>query len=179
MLRIDDTFFVLIDVQDKLARAMHDRERLLDNCRRALACMQALGVPVVWSEQVPEKLGPTLPELAALLPGATPIRKHTFSCCGEAAFNAAVEALKRSRAIVAGIEAHVCVYQTAADLFARGYHVELLADAVSSRTPGNRTIGLDRARSAGCSVSSVETAVFELLRTSEHPAFRDVSRILK
>ena len=179
MLRTQDTFFVLIDVQEKLAAVMHDRDRLLDNCRRALACMKALAVPVLWTEQAPEKIGPTLPSLAALLPGQTPLRKIAFSCCGEPSFVAAVEALRRHRAIVAGIETHVCVYQTAADLFARGYHVEVLSDAVSSRTPENRAIGLERARVAGCSITSIETAVFELLRSADHPAFREVARIVK
>jgi nicotinamidase-related amidase len=179
MLILNDTFFVLVDVQEKLFGVMHERERLLDQCRRALACMRALGVPVLLTEQIPSKMGPTLAALAPLLSGVEPVVKTAFSACGEPRFAAAVEALGRKRVLVAGIESHVCVCQTAAELYARGLHVEVVGDAVSSRTAANATIGLERARAAGCGVTSVEAAVFELMRTSEHPAFREILRIVK
>ena len=90
-----------------------------------------------------------------------------------------VQTLKRKRALVAGIETHVCVYQTASDLYANGWHVEVLADAVSSRTPENRNLGLTRIQSSGGTLTSVETAVFELMQTAKHPAFRDILKIVK
>lgn len=179
MLRQDDTFFVLIDVQDKLSTVMYERESLIDNCRRAVQCMKALDVPIVWTEQIPEKMGETVPEISDLLGDESPIEKITFSCWGEKKFVNAVEALGRKRAIVVGMETHVCVYQTAADLFAAGYHVEVMADAVSSRTLENKLTGLEKMKAAQVGVTSVETAVFELMRTAEHPAFRDVLKIVK
>jgi nicotinamidase-related amidase len=179
MLRLDDTFFVLVDVQTKLAAVMHDREAMIEGCRRAVTCMRLLGVPVLWSEQLPAKIGPTVPELAAPLKGLTPLTKSCFSCWGEPAFVSAVRDLKRKRALIAGIEAHVCVYQTAADLFAAGYHVEVLSDAIASRNAVNRDTGIDRIRASGGSMTSVETAVFELMRSSEHPAFRDILKTIK
>ena len=179
MLRLDDTFLVLVDVQTKLAAVMHERDAMVEGCRRAVACMRTLNVPVLWTEQLPAKIGPTVPELTAALAGLTPITKSSFSCWGEPAFASAVRDLKRKRALLAGIETHVCVYQTASDLFAAGYHVEVLHDAVTSRTPVNRETGLDRVRACGGSITSVETAVFELMRSAEHPAFRDVLKIIK
>jgi nicotinamidase-related amidase len=179
MLRSDDTFLVLVDVQVKLAAVMCARDEMVDGCRRAVACMRALGIPVLWTEQTPEKLGPTVPELAEVLAGLAPLGKTTFSCWGEPAFADAVRALKRKRVLLAGIEAHVCVYQTAAELCAAGWHVEVLQDAVSSRTPANRALGLERMRAGGTGVTSVETAVFELMRTAAHPAFREVLKIVK
>lgn len=179
MLRLDDTFFVLIDVQGKLSTVMHEREALIENCRKAVQCMQALDVPIVVTEQIPEKMGETVPELAELLGDTERIEKISFSCCGENKFINAVESLGRKRAIVAGMETHVCVYQTAADLFAAGYHVEVLADAVSSRTLENKLIGLEKMKAAQVEITSVETAVFELMRTAEHPAFRDILKIVK
>ncbi len=119
------------------------------------------------------------PELQELLAGETPIEKTSFSCWETSHFETRVRGLNRKRALVAGIEAHVCVYQTAADLFANGWHVEVVADAVSSRTPGNLQIGLEHIKTAGASLTSVETAVFELMRTAEHPAFRDILKLIK
>ncbi len=179
MLRLDDTFFVLIDVQGKLSTVMHEREALIENCLKAVQCMQALDIPIVWTEQIPGKMGETVTELSELLGDTKPIEKISFSCCGEPSFVSAVEALGRKRAIVAGMETHVCVYQTAADLFAAGYHVEVLADAVSSRTPENKLVGLEKMKIANVEVSSVETVVFELMRTAEHPSFRDILKIVK
>jgi nicotinamidase-related amidase len=179
MLRLDDTFLVFVDVQEKLSAVMHEREQLIDNCLRLLGCAARLEVPVIWTEQIPSKMGPTLPELKELLAGETPIEKTTFSCWETSDFETRVRGLNRKRALVAGIEAHVCVYQTAADLFANGWHVEVVADAVSSRTPGNLQIGLEHIKTAGASLTSVETAVFELMRTAEHPAFRDILKLIK
>jgi nicotinamidase-related amidase len=179
MLRLDDTVFVLIDVQEKLFNVMDQRDVLLTSCTRAVTCMQRLGVPVILTEQIPEKMGSTVPSLRDSLGDLAPICKSSFSCCGEDAFVSAITAAGRKRVLIAGIETHVCVYQTAADLYEAGYHVEVLADAVSSRTPLNRDIGLQRIQSAGGQLTSVETAVFELMRTAEHDAFRDVLRVIK
>jgi nicotinamidase-related amidase len=103
----------------------------------------------------------------------------SFSCCGEPAFLARLEALGRGQALLAGIETHVCVYQTAADLVARGCAVEVVADGVSSRTLDNKLIGLERIRGCGARLTSVETCLFELLRTAEHAAFREILKIVK
>lgn len=171
--------FVLVDVQGRLAELMHNRDALMDSLGRLIEGMRALDIPIIWMEQVPEKMGPTVPELAARLDGLRPLAKTSFGCCGDAAFMAALERSGRDDIVVAGIEAHVCMTQTVEALRVNGYRVEVVADATSSRTAANRQIGLDRMARAGAGISSVETILFELMGSSEHPAFREVQRCLK
>ena len=175
----DRAVFVLIDVQGRLAGLMHNRDALLDSQGRLIEGIRALEIPIIWMEQVPEKMGATVPELVARLDGLTPLAKTSFGCCGDPAFMDALKRCGREQVIVAGIEAHVCMTQTVEVLAANGYHVEVVADATSSRTDANRRIGLDRMARAGAGISSVETILFELMGSSEHPAFREVQRCLK
>lgn len=179
MLEIDNTFLLLIDVQDRLYRAMHGKEELLENIRKLIMGIKAFGIPIVMSEQYPEGIGKTIPEVAELLPDIPGIRKLSFSCCSNKECNAAMAATERNQALIAGIEAHVCVYQTAMDLLEGGYDVQVVADAVSSRSPRNRDIGLQKMRDAGVVITSVEIALFELLKTAESGKFRELSKILK
>ena len=179
MWKLDNTALMFVDVQERLAPVMHERERLINNLRAFLTCMQRLAVPIIWTEQLPDKIGPTLPELAAILDGNHPITKSSFGCLGEPVIAAAVEATGRRQVFLCGIECHVCVYQTARQLLSAGYEVDVVADAVSSRTEENRTIGLERMRAAGAGITSVECAVFELMESATHPAFRDVLRVIK
>jgi nicotinamidase-related amidase len=179
MLQIDNTFLLLIDMQDRLYRAMHGKEELLENVRKLIMGMKAFGIPVVMSEQYPEGIGKTIPEVTELLPETPGIRKLSFSCCANSDCNAAIGATDRNQVLIAGVEAHVCVYQTAMDLLARGYDVQVVADAVSSRSLLNRDIGLQKMRDAGAAITSVEIALFELLRTAKSGKFRDISKILK
>ena len=178
-LEIDSAVLVVVDVQGKLASLMHDKEAVFAAQQRIVAAAKALGLPILWVEQNPTRMGPTIPELQGLLAGLQPIAKMSFSCCGEPRFVDALDAMARRQVLLCGIEAHVCVYQTAADLVRGGYEVQMLADAVSSRTEENRGVGLDKARAAGAAITSTETAIFELLKTAEHPAFRDILKIVK
>lgn len=179
MLKIDNTFLLLIDMQDRLYRAMHGKEELLENVRRLIMGIRVLGIPIVMSEQYPEGIGRTIPEVAQLLPDVPGIRKLSFSCCANSECGAAIAAAGRRQVLIAGIEAHVCVYQTAMDLREGGYEVQVAADAVSSRSPRNRDIGIEKMRDAGIAVTSVEIALFELLKTAEAEKFREISKILK
>lgn len=179
MLRLGNTLFLLVDVQGKLAHSMYDREALFANLQRLIRGVLVLELPILWMEQYPQGLGPTVPELAALLPGRQPIAKTSFSCCGSEAFLQALAATGRWQVLLAGIETHVCIYQTTVDLLALGYHVEVVADAVSSRTAQNREIGLQRVRAAGASLTSVEMALFELQRVAEGARFKELLRIVK
>lgn len=179
MLSIDNTALVLIDVQGKLAQIMHNKEALFKQLQTAIKGMQALNVPVLWLEQYPAGLGPTIPELAELLGAQKPMAKMSFSGCGSEAFMQALKASGRRQVLLTGIEAHVCVYQTARELLAAGYEVEVVADCVSSRAAENRQIGLDKMRAAGVGITCVETALFELLRTAEAPKFKEVAKLLK
>lgn len=179
MLTIGNTVFVLVDVQGKLAELMHDKERLFASLRQLVLGLQALRVPVLWLEQNPTRMGETIAPLREILEPETPIAKMSFSGWGCTAFRERLEQSGCRQVLLAGIETHVCVFQTAADLVASGYTVQVVADAVSSRTAANREIGLERIRACGAPLTSVESALFELLRTAEHPAFREVLRLVR
>jgi len=178
MLDCDNTVAVIVDIQGKLARIMHDSEAMIDAACRLVRGAAALELPIVWTEQNPDGLGPTVPELAELLPGE-PIPKISFSCCGEPAFVSRLAAVGRNQVLLAGIESHICVYQTAVGLGTMGYEVHLVADAIASRTPRNRRIGLGRAQDEGVTVTSVEMALFELLGEAKGDAFRQILRVVR
>jgi len=179
MLSINNTALVLVDVQGKLADLMHERQILFENLAKLVRGMQVLRIPVIWLEQNPDRMDPTIPAISALLQDNQPIAKMSFSCCGAQLFLERLQATQRNQLLLAGIEAHVCVYQTALDLLARGYEVEVVVDAVSSRMLANKLVALEKMRSAGARLTSVEMALFELLRTAEHPAFREILKIVK
>jgi len=179
MLGIENSCFMLIDVQGKLAQLMHDRDALFDSLARLVQGIRALQVPIVWTEQNAEKMGPTIDLLRDELADLEPLNKMSFSCWGDPSIRARLESLNRDQVILAGIETHVCVFQTTADLVETGYEVHVVTDAVSSRTAANREVGLERIRTCGARLTSVESVLFELMRTSEHPAFRDVLKIVK
>ena len=179
MLTVENTVLAVVDVQGKLAQLMHGREALFENLRRIIQGAQVLGVPILCTEQNPAGLGPTIPEVAGALGDVARIPKLSFSCCGDERFVRELEGLCRTQVLLTGIEAHICVYQTAVDLAARGCEVHVVADAVSSRTQENKAIGLRKMTDAAASVTSVETALFELLRVAEGPQFKQILRIVK
>ena len=179
MLTIENAVLVVVDVQGKLAQVMHDKESLFRNLQRMVRGAQILGLPILWCEQNPAGLGPTIPELAALLPEQKPVAKMSFSCCGCEDFQTALKATGRKQILLTGIEAHVCVYLTAADLIDAGYKVEVVADAVASRSSENKKIGLDKIQALSAGITCTETALFELLRTATHPNFKEVAKLLK
>jgi nicotinamidase-related amidase len=179
MLEIDNCCLIVVDVQGKLAQLMTDRDALFKNIQILIQTARILEIPILWCQQVPEALGPTVPEIAGLLTGIEPINKASFSCCGDEKFSAELNRLSRKQVLLCGIEAHVCVYQTAMDLMSRGLHTTIVADAVSSRTEQNRQIALTRLAAEGTRVSSTEMALFELLKTAKHPQFRQIAKLVK
>ncbi len=176
---IDDSLLLIVDIQGKLARLMHESEAMIRQQRILIQGCRLLGLPLVWAEQLPDKLGPTIPELAEVLEGEQPFSKSSFGCCGDQDLMQAIEATGRRQVLLCGIEAHVCVWQTAAELRRRDYAVHLVCDAVSSRSAFNRDIAFQRMSSAGVRLSNVEMVLFELMRDAAHPKFREVSRLLK
>jgi nicotinamidase-related amidase len=179
MLTGADTLLLIVDIQEKLVRAMHDREDLIRKAQQLVQGARVLNLPILCTEQNPKGLGPTVPDIAAHLPAASPISKFSFGCCACEDFERALQASARRNLLLAGIETHVCVYQTALELLAQGYRVEVVADACSSRTLSNKQIGLDKMRAAGAAVTSVETALFELLKVAEGPIFKQILNIVK
>ena len=180
MLTKDNTLLICIDIQLNLAKAMFDREGLLASTRKLIGGVNVLNIPILWTEQNPERLGATLPEIAELMPAdVQPVSKMSFSCCGAEDFVGALKASRRSDVLLAGIETHICVLQTAMELMGMGFRVQAVADCVCSRTPENKTVGIERMRSMGVQITSVETALFELLRTAAAPHFKEIARIIK
>ena len=178
-LRIGSCSLVVVDVQGKLARLMHEKETLFKNVCILIKAAKALDIPITWCQQVPESLGPTIDEVAELLGDLQPVNKSAFSCCGDENFNSAVNAFGRGQIILCGIETHVCIYQTATDLTRKGYQVCTIADAVSSRTFENKHIALSRMAAEGVTIASTEMVLFELLQTAEHEKFREIARLIK
>ena len=171
---------MVIDVQGKLARLMHQKESFLANVERMVKGVQILEIPIIWTEQVPEKLGDTIPQLReSLLKTTQPLAKVSFSCCGNQPFTEHLKAIDRTQILMTGLETHICVYQTTLDLLDMGYEVQLVADAISSRAAENKQIGLARMQTAGAGLTSTEMALFELLRVAEGDKFRAISKLVK
>ena len=179
MLKGGGTTVVVVDVQEKLFRVMHEPEVLAANMAKLVRGAHVLGVPVIWIEQLPAKIGPTIAPLAALRAEAGPVIKRCFSCWDAPAFRASLRAGGRRQVLLAGIEAHVCVLQTALHLAAEGYEVFVAADAVSARAPANRDLAFERLRGAGVTLVSVEMALFELLGDAADPRFRELLNLVK
>jgi len=179
MLNNDNTILVIIDVQGKLATLMYQKEELYDNLIKITRGARTLDLPIIWNEQIPDKLGPTIPEIADILQDMKPLAKTTFSCCGNSNFQTMLENSGRKQVLLVGIETHVCVYQTAMDLLQTGYEVYLVADAVSSRTLENKQIGIRAMKDAGAKITSVEMALFEMLKAAHGDKFKQVIKIVK
>jgi len=179
MLTTETTVLVVVDVQGNLAHAMHEKETLFEHLATLIQGARILNIPIIVTEQYPKGLGPTIPEIASLLPDSEPISKVAFSCCGEAQFMQTLEASGRNQVLIAGIETHVCVYQTTCDLLSRGYEVDVVADAVSSRSARNREIGLAKMRDRGAALSCVEMALYELMKEAGGETFKAVLKVVK
>lgn len=177
MLTTDQTVLVVVDIQGNLYQVMDEKQALLQNSRLLIKGITTLEIPVLLTEQ--NKIGTTIPDIQDLLPDVTPFKKDSFSCCQEESFMAALAALNRKQVVLAGTEAHICVYQTALDLMARGYQVALVIDAIASRTAQNKRIAVQRLISAGVLPTSTEMVLFELLKTAANPKARDIFKMVK
>ncbi|MDD5724067.1 MAG: hydrolase [Syntrophales bacterium] len=180
MLTIKDSLLIVIDIQESLARLMHGKDALFKNLQKVINGFKILDVPMIVTEQAPDKLGATIPEISSLLGSVIrPIPKLSFSCCGEDRFMRELDAMKRKQILVVGIESQVCVYQTTVDLIHMGYEVHMVTDCISSRTEENRALGIERMKDEGAKPTSTEMALFELLKIAGDDRFRKISRLVK
>lgn len=179
MLNVLEAVLVMVDFQGRLAEIVDRSELVVPNALRLIKGCQALEVPILATVQVPEKLGPILEALEDPMVGVDIVSKSHFSALREPDFLLALEENKRRQVILTGIEAHVCVLQTGLDLLDSGYQVHVLSDGVFSRTAENHQLALERLHERGATLSSVEIALFEMVRTSKHPAFRTISKLVK
>jgi len=174
-----NALLLVIDMQERLLPQIHDSSPLVKNTLLLIECCKILKVPVIVTEQYPEGIGPTVAALAPALDQCPRIAKRTFSCWREPQFMRALKESGKKQVIIVGIETHVCVFQTTADLIGEKYAVEIMADAVGARTAANNAIGLARMQALGADISSAESCLFELLETSACPEFKQVLRQIK
>ena len=173
----------VVDVQERLVPAIHDAEAVTGNVARLIKYASFLGVPITFTEHMPERIGAMLP---ALLEAGTPssvcLAKTTFSSWREPTLRARFQAQRqeqRHQIVLCGMEAHVCVMQTGLDLLRQGFEVLLVADAVGSRTPGDRDSAIERLSKAGAAIVTQEMIAFEWLERGDAPEFKDVLSVLK
>lgn len=179
LLSAPDSLLLVIDIQDRLLPVMKDGERVVQNTLRLLQAAQALAVPVLLTEQYPQGLGPTVPQIRAAAGAAPALPKRDFSAFADAAIRAHIADLHRPQVVIAGIEAHVCVLQTALHLAAAGYRVAVVADAVSSRHADSVLVAQQRMAAAGIAPVTTEMCLFEWLGTAANPAFKAVTALIK
>ncbi len=180
LLQAENSVLLIVDVQQKLLPAMPEPEKLLQKTATLVQACTQLKVPIVVSEQVPEKLGRTASELAHWLPlEAAVLSKTAFGCGQEPDILAFLDSLHRRQVILCGIETHVCVNQTAHQLLAESYQVHLITDATQSRHKKDQKTALIRMQQSGIIPSSTEAALFELLNTATHPLFKPLQALIK
>lgn len=175
-----DALLLCVDMQPVFVRAIADGPRVLGRCEFALAAAQGLGLPVVFTEQVPEKLGGTAPELLAVAPGAAIFGKSTFSALATPAIREAIVLQQGAEhLILCGIETSVCVYQTAIAAIAEGIEVTILSDAVGARRTDDARTCLNALARSGAHVLPAETVFYALLRDVAHPFFKTYTQLVK
>jgi nicotinamidase-related amidase len=170
---------VIVDMQTKLSSVMNEHiAEVVKNCAILLQSAALLEIPSIITEQYPKGLGPTVPELSPYILGKKIVEKTAFSCCGEPTFSAQLLG-DRTQVVLAGMEAHICVLQTALDLLAQGKTVFVLEDAVISRKPENKRNALNRMREAGVIISNTESWVFECLKVAQGDTFKKISQLIR
>ena len=179
-IRAQSVCLLMVDIQEKLLSVIAQKEAVLKNSIRLLSAARELSVPLIVTEQYPSGIGPTVPELAELLPeGTEPLSKMAFSCRGASGFDEAVGETGREMMVIFGLETHICVLTTAMDLLARGMKVVVAADACGSRTPESHELALSAARSCGALVVPAETVVYQMLGVAGTPEFKALLPLFK
>jgi nicotinamidase-related amidase len=176
----ENSLLVVIDVQERLLPAVLYGQQIIFNVRRLLEAARAIGVPVIVSEQYPQGLGSTVQELVPYIPAGTAVLpKKSFSIYDDERIRSEIDNHRRSQIILCGMEAHVCVQQSAFDLLRAGHEVYIVVDAISSRFAEAKETALRRFESSGMALTTTESLLFEWCRTAEHPQFKMFSRLTK
>ncbi|MBN2635424.1 MAG: isochorismatase family protein [Prolixibacteraceae bacterium] len=175
----ENTVGLIIDFQERLFPAMHENEKLLTTTKILVEGLQQLNIPLLLTQQYTKGLGETIPEIKSLISLLEPIEKSDFSCCDEPLFTKKLSEKKAKNVIICGIESHVCVLQTAVDLKEAGYNPIIVMDCVSSRKPESIETAKERFRFEGIMMTSMESILFELTRSSKNDGFRAISKLVK
>lgn len=179
MLSKQETGLIIVDIQGKLARMVDDSDAMIARCRSLIQGAQILGLPIIWLEQNPEKLGKTVDELQAVLGQESPISKMSFGACGEPDFMEALQSSNRNSWLLCGIESHICVYQTASEMKALGYDVHIVCDCISSRKAEDKALAIQKLSLAGVTMTNLEMCFYEMLRDCRAPEFKDILNLVK
>ena len=180
-LEAEQCALIVIDIQEKLLPPIFQKEQLVKNSQLLIRLAGIMKIPVIATMQYAKGLGKTVPEITSLLPGTEPIDKQMFSCFGSDVFCSMLKRMpgQRNTVLLCGMESHICVMQTALAALREGYIAHVASDAVSSRTEWNWKIGLERMRAAGAVISSTEMMMYELMRSSGSPAFKELLPYLR
>lgn len=176
---LNDTTAVLIDIQEKLFPHMAIGETMLHHSLKLIDGLNVLGVPVMITQQYTKGLGPTIAPVAEKFSKFSYIEKMAFSCCDEPAFMDQLDKLDRRNVILFGIETHVCVLQTCIDLKMQGYTPVVVEDCISSRRISDKNTAIERMRTEGAIITSMESILFELTRFTGNDVFKAISKIVK
>ena len=179
MLDKQNTGLIVIDIQGKLAHLVHDSEVMIANCEKLIKGAQALSLPIIWIEQNQKKLGPTVDNLAAILTKQQPIAKFTFDACLAPKFIEAVQAANVDSWLICGIEAHICVYQTALHLNKLGCDVQLVGDCISSRSLDNKNLAVNKVLNHGIETTGLEMCLYELVKDCRAAEFKEILNLIK
>jgi len=175
----NNTAGLIIDIQEKLFPVMWKKTSLLKNCNTLIRGLSALGIPMILTQQYTNGLGNTIPEIQSALPGVQFIEKREFSCCDEPVVTEKLKEINPINILICGIEAHVCVQQTAIDLKDAGLNPLVIMDCVSSRKAENIELAKERFRFENIMMTSAEAILFELTRSSASPEFKTISQLVK
>jgi len=182
LLDSETSVLLIVDIQTKLVRAMPDNaaEAMLKNTCHLIEAANLFNIPILFTEQYPKGLGPTVESLAAKLNSdAIRIEKTAFSCCAADNFNDILKGTSRNQIVIVGQETHVCILQTALDLLQQGYQVHILEDAVCSRKAEHKRYALQRMQQHGMTISNSESVLFEWLKHARHEHFSAISQLLR
>ena len=175
----ENTTALFIDFQERLFPAMNEKETLLKNTKILVEGLRILGIPTVFTQQYTKGLGETIDELKSLVPGFTAIEKTDFSCFGAEEYTDFLQSHQCKTIILCGIEAHVCVLQTAIDLKEAGFHPVVVTDCITSRNAVSKESAMDRFRFENIMTATVESILFELTRSAKDESFRAISKLVK
>jgi len=179
MLSPTTTGLIVVDVQGKLARLVDKSETVIANIQKLVLGCQALGLPILWLEQNPDKLGNTVEEISSLLEPLPSITKFTFDACKEPSFATAIKNAKVDTWLVCGIEAHICVYQTILGLQSLDQQVQLVTDCIASRIPANKDLAVTKLKSQGIDITGLEMCLYELVEDCRTGEFKTILQLIK
>jgi len=180
MLSKENCGLIVVDIQGSLARIVQNSDIFIANTRKLIQCCKLLSIPVIWLEQNPQGLGDTIPEISELLSDSITVNEKThFNALFEESIKKVINDTKKKQWLVAGIEAHVCVYQTVIGLLSEGFETEVVTDCISSRAQSNIDVAVEKMQRQGANITSLEMCVFELMRDAKSAEFKQVLSVIK